>query len=87
MHEVVFEVYIEDKLINRQPMQAPKQILITNFVETAKKIKNDKRPIKLKMIKPVTIWDEFEKKQKVLNNEVSINNSAMDSWEGAKKNE
>ena len=81
MHEVVFEIYIEDKLTNRQAMQAPKQILITNFIETAKKIKNDRRPIKIKMIVPVVIWDNFEQKQKVLNNEIELNNDAMVAWQ------
>lgn len=81
MHEVIFEVYIEDKLTNRQQMQAPREMLIANFVQTAKQIKNDKRPIKLKMIVPYTIWDEFEKQHKTLNNEVMINNNAMDVWE------
>lgn len=87
MHEVIFEVYIEDKLTNRQQMQAPKQILITNFIETAKQIKNDQRPIKLKMIKPYVIWDEFNKQQKILNNEISLNNNAMDAWEANNKDE
>ena len=87
MHEVIFEVYIEDKLTNRQQMQAPKQILITNFIETAKQIKNDQRPIKLKMIKPYVIWDEFDKQQKILNNEISLNNNAMDAWEANNKDE
>lgn len=87
MQEVIFEVYIEDKLTNRQQMQAPKEMLIANFVQTAKQIRNDQRPIKLKMIKPYTIWDEFEKKHKTLNNEIMINNSAMDLWEANNKND
>ena len=87
MHEVTFEVYIEDKLTNRQQMQAPKEILITNFLQTAKQIQNDKRPIKIKMIKPVVIWDSFEQKQKVLNNEIELSNNAMTAWEGANRNE
>lgn len=68
-------------------MQAPKEMLIANFIETVKKIKNDQRPIKIKMIVPYTIWDEFEKQQKVLYNEVSLNNNAMDAWEANSKNE
>lgn len=87
IQEVIFEVYIEDKLTNRQQMQAPKDMLIANFIETAKQIKNDRRPIKIKMIRPYTIWDEFEKKQKTLNNEVSLNNSAMDAWEEKNNND
>lgn len=87
MHEVTFEVYIEDKLTNRQQMQAPKEMLMANFLQTAKQIQNDKRPIKIKMIKPVVIWDSFEQKQKVLNNEIELSNNAMTAWEEANKNE
>lgn len=81
MHEVIFEVYIEDKLTNRQQMQAPKEILITNFIQTAEQMRKDQRPIKIKMIKPYSFWDEFEQKQKVLNNEIELSNDAMVAWE------
>lgn len=84
MHDAIFEIYIEDKLINRQQMKAPKQILIANFVETAKQMKNDQRPIKFKMIVPCVIWDEFDKRQKVLNNEAVLSNDAMVAWERSK---
>lgn len=87
MQEVIFEVYIEDKLTNRQQMKAPKEMLIANFVETAKQIKNDQRPIKIKMIRPYVIWDEFEKQHRTLNNEIMINNNAMDAWEVNNNNE
>ena len=53
--------------------------------ETAKQIKNDSRPIKIKMIRPEVIWDEFEKKQKILNNEIELSNNAMIAWEEDKK--
>ena len=81
IQEIVFEVYIENKLIKKQVMQAPKEILIANFLQTAKQIRNDQRPIKIKMIKPEVIWDEFENKEKILNNEISASNDAMIVWE------
>lgn len=81
IQEVIFEVYIEDKLTNRQQMQAPKEMLIANFLQTAKQIKNDKRPIKIKMIRPEFIWDNFEQAQKVLNNEIELSNNAMVVWQ------
>lgn len=84
MQEVIFEIYIEDKLTNRQQMNAPKEVLITNFLQTAKQIKNDQRPIKIKMIRPEVIWDDFEQKQKVLNNEIELSNDAMVAWEANK---
>ena len=81
MHDVVIEVYIEDKLTNRQQMQAPKNMLIANFIQTAKQIKNDRRPIKLKMIRQETIWDNIEQRHKTLNNEIELSNNAMIAWE------
>lgn len=83
-HEVTIEVYIEDKLTNRQQMQAPKEILIANFLQTAKQIQADRRPIKLKMIRPEEIWDNFEQKRRVLNNEIALSNNAMVAWEANK---
>lgn len=80
-HEVIMEVYIENKLTNRQQMQAPKEMLIANFVNTAKQMRLDKRPIKLKMIRPELIWDNFEKKQKILYNELELSNDAMIAWQ------
>lgn len=81
IYEVTFEVWVGDDLINKQMMQAPKEIIIANFLNTAKQIKNDNRPIKLKMIVPEVIWDEFEKKQKILNNGVEVINHAMEVWQ------
>lgn len=80
-HEVIFEVYIEGKLVNEQQMQAPKEILIANFLQTAKQIQNDQRPIKIKMIRPEVIWDNFEQRRKVINNEIQLSNNAMVAWE------
>lgn len=80
-HEVTFEIYIKDKLTNRQTMQAPKEMLIANFMQTAKQIQNDQRPIKIKMIRPEVIWDNFEQKRRVINNEIELSNDAMKAWE------
>jgi hypothetical protein len=35
MHDVTFEVYIEDTLTNKLRMKAPKEMLIANFLQTA----------------------------------------------------
>lgn len=80
-YEVEFEIYHKNKLINRQTMQAPKEILMINFIQTAQQIGNDQRPMKIRMIRPEVIWNEFENKQKILNNEVMFINNAMVAWE------
>lgn len=80
LYEVTFEVYVEDKLTNRQSMQAPKEMIMINFVQTAKQIQNDQRPIMLKLSRPEVIWDNFENKEKVLNCTIELSNRAMDAW-------
>ena len=85
MYESTFEIYIEDKLVDKQTMNAPKEILMINFIQTVNQIGNDQRPMKIKMIVPMTIWDNFENKQKVLDNYVMFSNNAMISWEENKE--
>lgn len=80
-YEVTFEIYIEDKMVNKQSMQAPKEILMANFIQTVNQIAQDRRPMKIRMSRPEVIWDEFENKQKVLENEVIFGNNAMIAWE------
>ena len=86
-YEVTFEIYIEDKLTNKQTMQAPKEMLIANFIQTMKQIAGDKRPIRIKMSRPEIIWDRFENKQKTLTNEIIFSNNAMVNWEENNKKE
>ena len=84
-YEVDFEIYVEDKLIQRQRMQAPKEMLMINFAQTMEQIGRDKRPMKIRMVVPRTIWDNFEKKEKVLNCEAEFKNNAMVAWEEDKQ--
>lgn len=86
-YEVVFEIYIEDKIVNKQKMQAPKEMLMANFVQTVNQIARDKRPMKIRMSRQDIIWDEFENKQRALENEVVFGNNAMITWEENNKGE
>lgn len=79
-YEVAFETYLEDKMVNKQTMQAPKQIIMANFVQLMNQVKNDKRPIKIRLTRQETILDDF-KREKVLEHEVAFSNNAMVSWE------
>lgn len=77
-HEVVFEVYIGNQLTNKQRMQAPKEMIMINFLQTVEQIKNDTRPIKIKMVKQDIIYDRFENKQKIIENYIEFMNDAME---------
>lgn len=81
IYEATFEVYLEDKLIHNQRQQAPKEILMMQFVQLFQQVAQDKRPMKLKMIVPQVIWNNFENKQKTLYNDTTFSNNAMVAWE------
>lgn len=83
--EVTFEVYIEDKMVGKQVMQAPKEMLMANFLQVMEQMGHDKRPMKLRMYRPEVIWDNFEQSEKTINNEVSFSNNAMLAWEENRK--
>lgn len=83
-YEVNIETYIEDKMINKQTIQAPKQIIMMQFAQLYEQVKQDKRPIKIRMTRPETIWDNFENKQRIITNEVAFSNNAMVAFEESK---
>jgi hypothetical protein len=76
LYEVIFETYIDSRLVKQQEILGPKALLIGTFLSMAKSIANDSRPMCIKMIRPVTIWDQFEQTHRVLNNEISLSNNA-----------
>ena len=78
--EVIFEIYIEDRLVQREVVKAPEEFLIASFVQLAQQIKNDPRPMRIKLIYPMTIWDPFEQRQKILDTGYDLCNNAMDAW-------
>ena len=87
IYKVSLEVYIEDRVVQRQIMQAPKDMLMLSFAQTARQISNDSKPMKIKMLVPVVIWDEFENVEKTLNNEAEFKNNAMIAWEEGREKE
>lgn len=80
-YKVDFEIYLEDKLIQSQSAEAPKEMLMATFIQTMQQIAQDKRAMQFKMKMPIIIYDNFEKKEKTLNNEILFKNNAMISFE------
>ena len=79
IHEATIEIYLGDKLIQRQSMQAPQMFLKSQFMNLVEQIAKDDRPMRVKMIVPDVIWDRFEQKNKILNNYVEFNNKGGSS--------
>lgn len=76
-YEVSIEIFIEDKLVNKQRMQAPKEMLMMSFIQNAQQFGKDPRPIKMVMIRSEPFWDNFEKKE----SEAAFCNNARIAWE------
>jgi hypothetical protein len=68
----MLEVEVKDEGIQRQTVRAPKEIIIANFIQLAKQIKNDPRTIRMKLSRPVIIWDPFEQKQNVIDHVIEL---------------
>ena len=81
IYEVLFEIKVRDEEFQRQTMLAPKDVVILRFLQLAKQIQNDPRPIQIRMIRQEIIWDQIEQKQKVLNNEIVLSNNVWTSSE------
>lgn len=80
-HKVIFEVYIQDKLAQKQQIEAPKEMLMINFIQTVEQISKEQKPMKIMMIRQESVYDRFENKEKVLNHEMEFKNNAMIDWE------
>lgn len=83
-YEVTFKIYNEDKLVQSQTTQAPEEIIKMNFIQLVDQIGPDKRPMKMVMSRPETIWDNFENREKILDIWTSFSNNAYITWEERK---
>ncbi len=77
-YQVIIETYLGTQCIQRQSLNAPEQILKMQFMGLVQQIAQENRPMRAKMIIPEVIWDEIEKKQKVLENYVEFRNKFME---------
>lgn len=72
--DVVFEQYIGNACIQRQKLTMPPYFLEAKFKSMMNQIARQKQPMKIKMIQFEEIWDEFEKKRKVIENFIEFQN-------------
>ena len=73
MYEVLFEVYTNGALYNRQKMTAPDFVLIQNFISTFYQVVNIPKS-KVVMTRWEIGWDRFEGKQISLEYKVEFSN-------------
>ena len=72
----VFEIYVGETLNNRQQVNAPQIVIQQDFFNRVSEMTNVNQPIKCKLIMVDEIYDEYEKKMKVLENSITVENLA-----------
>lgn len=77
-YPVIIETYLGTQCIQRQSLNAPEQFLKMQFIGLAQQIAQENRPMRVKMIVPDVIWDDIDKKQKLLENYVEFRNKLME---------
>lgn len=77
-YQAIIEIYLGNQLIKRESFNAPEIMLKSQFMGLVQQIINEDKPMKCKLIVPEIIWDNYEKKQKVLNNYVEFRNRLME---------
>lgn len=74
LFEVFFEMLIDEKLVQKQKMTAPADFIIAKFISTAQQIQNNPQHIRIRMVRPELIWDQFDREHRVLENCIEIQN-------------
>ena len=77
-YQVIIETYLGNQCIQRQQLNAPEQVLKMQFMGLIQQIAQENRPMKCKMIVLDIIWDNYEKKQKAIENYVEFRNKLME---------
>lgn len=77
-YQVIIETYLGTQCIQRQSLNAPEQFLKMQFMGLMQQIAQENRPMRVKMIVPDVIWDNYEKKQKILKNYVEFRNKLFE---------
>ena len=64
--DVIFTVYLGEQPIRQWQMVAPQEFIIMKFLQTVQQIASQSQPMKVVVSRDEVIWDQFEKKQKVI---------------------
>lgn len=72
--DVILEQYIGNACVHRQKPTMPPYFLEAKFKSMMNQIARQSQPMKIKMIRFEEIWDEFEKKRKVIENFIEFQN-------------
>jgi len=73
----VFECWLEieqDGRMSRQRMVAPRFVIEQQFMALVQQAASVASPVRIKMLRWDTVWDEFEQRQKQIENSIEFTN-------------
>ena len=73
--ECTFDIEVEDR-IQHQTVQAPRVVLEQQFLGLAQQAAKSNKPMRVKMSRQISIYDNFDKKWIVRENSVAFANNA-----------
>lgn len=74
IYEVKLEVYHDSVLVQKQTLAAPKEIIMMQFLNLTKQIRNTNEKYKIKLIRSELIWIPWDNQRKILENCIEIQN-------------
>lgn len=80
VYTCTFEITMNGK-VQKQTMQAPRMMIEQQFVSLMQEIQQMRDPAKIKLIRPVEIWDQFSQRRIRRENSITVMNNAYTNME------
>lgn len=78
IYDVLVEQYVGNQIVSRQRFSAPKEVIMMQFMGLCEEAARQPQPIKIKMIRLQTIWDDIAGEEKTLELSMEFRNNR---WE------
>ena len=78
IYDVLVEQYVGNQIVSRQRFSAPKEVIMMQFMGLCEEAARQPQPIRVKMIRLQTIWDDIAEEEKTLELSMEFRNNR---WE------
>ena len=72
--EVLLEQYIGNACVSRQKLSAPPELLQAQFLQLVQQVATQSQPMKIRMVRWVDVWNQFDGEWKRLELSVEFKN-------------
>ena len=88
INNYMIQVKLGNEILKTQTISAPDIIVQQNFIELCQQVKQDSRPLKIKIFYNDEIFDEYDNSTKKIENSIEYTNQAyLNSFPNEFKNE